>query len=181
MHIRNLRVARGWSQAHLAELTGLSVRTVQRIENGANPGLESLNRLAAALGVDLAELQVDPGAGGGTIGLVEAVRSSVRRFDQFDGVTGRTEFWWFVLAVSIAISLGTAVGVWLGTAVALVALLPIIAAAARRLRDAGQSPWWLLIGLAPVAGIVVVGILCAMPSATEPDAPRAVTTEPGSS
>ena len=83
--------------------------------------------------------------------------------------------------MSIAVSLGTALGVWLGTAVALVALLPILAAAARRLRDAGQSPWWLLIGLAPIGGIVVIGILCAMPSASGPDSEGHVTGEPGRS
>lgn len=31
---KSLRLARAWSQEQLAELTGLSVRTVQRIENG---------------------------------------------------------------------------------------------------------------------------------------------------
>lgn len=31
---KSLRLARAWSQEQLAELSGLSVRTVQRIENG---------------------------------------------------------------------------------------------------------------------------------------------------
>ena len=32
--IQKLRLQRGWSQEQLAELTGLSVRTIQRIERG---------------------------------------------------------------------------------------------------------------------------------------------------
>lgn len=42
MIVRKLRLQRGWSQDQLATLTGLSVRTIQRIEQGQQPGLESL-------------------------------------------------------------------------------------------------------------------------------------------
>lgn len=54
--IRQLREARGWSQEHLAEVAGLSARTVQRIESDGNASPESRMALAAALGVDAAEL-----------------------------------------------------------------------------------------------------------------------------
>ncbi|CAM4169684.1 XRE family transcriptional regulator [Vibrio agarivorans] len=36
MIIRKLRLKRGWTQEQLAELSGLSIRTVQRIERGQN-------------------------------------------------------------------------------------------------------------------------------------------------
>lgn len=52
-------IAAGRSQAHLAELTGLSVRTIQRIETGANPGLESLRGIAAVFAMDVSELQAE--------------------------------------------------------------------------------------------------------------------------
>lgn len=45
--IKKLRLERHWSQEQLAEMSGLSVRTIQRIENGENAGLESLKALAA--------------------------------------------------------------------------------------------------------------------------------------
>jgi transcriptional regulator with XRE-family HTH domain len=32
MIVRKLRLQRGWTQEHLAELTGLSVRSIQRLE-----------------------------------------------------------------------------------------------------------------------------------------------------
>ena len=42
-----MRLERHWSQEQLAEMSGLSIRTIQRIENGENAGLESLKSLAA--------------------------------------------------------------------------------------------------------------------------------------
>jgi len=55
--IQKLRLQRGWSQEQLAELAGLSVRTIQRIERGHNPSAESLKAVAAVLEVDFAELK----------------------------------------------------------------------------------------------------------------------------
>lgn len=45
--IKKMRLDRHWSQEQLAEMSGLSIRTIQRIENGDNAGLESLKSLAA--------------------------------------------------------------------------------------------------------------------------------------
>ncbi|QZY95982.1 helix-turn-helix domain-containing protein [Pantoea dispersa] len=53
---RSLRLARAWSQEQLAELSGLSVRTVQRIENGHQPSLETLSALAAVFEVSVSDL-----------------------------------------------------------------------------------------------------------------------------
>lgn len=53
MIVKKLRLQRGWSQEHLAELTDLSVRTIQRIERGHKPGLETIKSLAAVFEVDL--------------------------------------------------------------------------------------------------------------------------------
>ena len=52
MIVRKLRLQRGWTQEHLAELTGLSVRSIQRLERGQSPSLETLKALAAVLEVD---------------------------------------------------------------------------------------------------------------------------------
>jgi DNA-binding XRE family transcriptional regulator len=60
--IRQLREARGWSQEHLAEVAGLSARTVQRIEAEGNVAPESRMALAAALGVEAAALAPAPSA-----------------------------------------------------------------------------------------------------------------------
>jgi len=55
--IKKLRLSRGWSQEQLAQFSGLSVRTIQRIERGHNAGLESLKCISAAFNVDIIELQ----------------------------------------------------------------------------------------------------------------------------
>lgn len=57
MLIQKLRLQRGWSQEQLAELSGLSTRTIQRIERGQGASVESLKAVGAAFGVDFSELQ----------------------------------------------------------------------------------------------------------------------------
>ncbi|WHI49735.1 2TM domain-containing protein [Microbulbifer sp. MLAF003] len=57
MIIRKLRLQRGWSQEQLARISGLNIRTIQRIERGQNPSLESRKALAAVFEIDLSELQ----------------------------------------------------------------------------------------------------------------------------
>lgn len=55
-----MRLQRGWSQDQLSELSGLSVRTIQRIERGQKPGLESLKSLAAVFEIEINDLQTEP-------------------------------------------------------------------------------------------------------------------------
>ncbi|MGY6648748.1 helix-turn-helix domain-containing protein [Wenyingzhuangia sp. IMCC45574] len=45
--LKKMRLERHWSQEQLAEMSGLSIRTIQRIENGENASFESLKALAA--------------------------------------------------------------------------------------------------------------------------------------
>lgn len=53
--IKKLRLERHWSQDQLAEMSGLSIRTIQRIENGENAGLESLKSLASVFEINIAD------------------------------------------------------------------------------------------------------------------------------
>lgn len=57
MFVRKLRLQRGWSQEQLAQLSGLNIRTIQRIERGQSAGLESLKSLAAVFEVPFTDLQ----------------------------------------------------------------------------------------------------------------------------
>ncbi len=57
MLIQKLRVQRGWSQEQLAELSGLSVRTIQRLERGQTASVESLKALASVFEIDFALLK----------------------------------------------------------------------------------------------------------------------------
>jgi len=57
LRIKELRKQKGMSQEFLSEESGLSLRTIQRIENGGtNPTGESLKRLSNALNVNPDEL-----------------------------------------------------------------------------------------------------------------------------
>ncbi|MES2035826.1 MAG: 2TM domain-containing protein [Pseudomonadota bacterium] len=57
MLIQKLRLQRGWSQEQLADVSGLSVRTIQRLERGQPGSLESMNALAAVFEIDLDSLK----------------------------------------------------------------------------------------------------------------------------
>ena len=54
--ILELRTARGWSQEELAKLSGLNLRTIQRIESTAVASLRSKKALASALDLGIQDL-----------------------------------------------------------------------------------------------------------------------------
>jgi|TARA_B110000967_G_scaffold209507_1_gene265988 transcriptional regulator with XRE-family HTH domain len=53
--IKKMRLDCHWSQVQLAEMNGLNLRTIQRIENGQNAGLESLKSLVAVFEINIAD------------------------------------------------------------------------------------------------------------------------------
>ncbi|XBS69658.1 helix-turn-helix domain-containing protein [Acerihabitans sp. KWT182] len=54
--IKALRLGKAWSQEQLAELSSLSVRTIQRIENGEQASLETLAAIASAFDLSVTDL-----------------------------------------------------------------------------------------------------------------------------
>ncbi|AHG19135.1 DNA-binding protein [Chania multitudinisentens RB-25] len=65
--IKQLRLSRAWSQEQLAELTSLSVRTIQRIENGEQASLETLSAIAAVFNISVTDIS----GGGETAGIAQ--------------------------------------------------------------------------------------------------------------
>ncbi len=57
--IRKWRVARCWSQEHLAETAGLSLRTIQRLENGESASMDTVKALALAFDEERHALLLD--------------------------------------------------------------------------------------------------------------------------
>ena len=55
--MKGLRENRCWSQEQLAELSGLSLRTIQRIEGSNRVSLDSMIALAAAFEIDVVTLE----------------------------------------------------------------------------------------------------------------------------
>ena len=60
MLIQKLRLQHGWSQEQLAELSGVSVRTIQRLEGGQTASVDSLKALACVFEVDFTRLKDSP-------------------------------------------------------------------------------------------------------------------------
>lgn len=57
MLVQKLRLQRGWSQEQLAELSGLSTRTIQRIESGSASSAESLKAIGSVFEIDWFQLK----------------------------------------------------------------------------------------------------------------------------
>lgn len=163
MQIRQMRVERGWSQEQLAERSGLSVRTIQRIEGGREPSLAASTSLAAALGVEVSALAVEETQAPSAASFVGSIRACLTKYADFTGRAGRPEYWWFFLAAGLVIGAGALVAEAVGAVVAIALAIPLLAAGTRRLRDAGHSGWWQLMALVPF-GAVVPLIMLALPS-----------------
>ena len=58
--IKTYRLKKAWSQEQLSEFSGVSVRTIQRLEKGGQGALETLKAIAATLEIDIQTLQSTP-------------------------------------------------------------------------------------------------------------------------
>jgi len=56
MIVKKLRAKRNWSQEQVAKFSGLSIRTIQRVESGQSASLETLKSLASVFEVDINKL-----------------------------------------------------------------------------------------------------------------------------
>jgi len=88
---------------------------------------------------------------------------ALQKYVEFSGRARRKEFWTFALTnfvISIILSvLDGIVGIgfgFIGTLFSLAIFLPSIAVGVRRLHDIGKEGWWLLVGLIPVIGWIVL-------------------------
>jgi uncharacterized membrane protein YhaH (DUF805 family) len=91
----------------------------------------------------------------------EAVKSGFDHYVKFDGRATRPAYWWWVLfgvLVGIAANLiDVAIDARFVTYLASLALfLPGLSVAIRRLHDTNRTGWWVLIGLVPIIGFIVL-------------------------
>ena len=86
----------------------------------------------------------------------QAVSSVFKQYFVFSGRACRSEYWWFALfntIVGIVLSIIFPVLYWI---YALATIIPSTAVLVRRLHDTGKGAWWLLIGIVPLIGAVVL-------------------------
>jgi uncharacterized membrane protein YhaH (DUF805 family) len=103
-----------------------------------------------------------------------ALSSCFNQYVGFSGRARRSEYWFFALfcfLVDVAASmLDAALGVRVLSVLAGLALvLPTLAVTVRRLHDTDRTGWWLLIGLVPVAGVIVLLVFVCLDSQPFPN------------
>lgn len=84
MILRKIRLERGWSQEQLSELSGVSTRTIQRIERGKKASLETLKCLAAVFETEINHLQQEPEMNESLSNEDRAALSKVKEWMQYD-------------------------------------------------------------------------------------------------
>jgi uncharacterized membrane protein YhaH (DUF805 family) len=113
--------------------------------------------------------------------MITAVKTVLGKYATFEGRAARPEYWWWILAMVILFTiLGVVDGALiaplmgfepfqkeagqpLSLLVSLGLLLPNLALAVRRLHDTDRSGWWLLIGLIPIVGSLVLLVFYLLP------------------
>ena len=113
--------------------------------------------------------------------MITAVKTVLGKYATFEGRAARPEYWWWILAMVILFAiLGVVDGAFiaplmgfepfqkeagqpLSLLVSLGLLLPNLALAVRRLHDTDRSGWWLLIGLIPIVGSLVLLVFYILP------------------
>jgi uncharacterized membrane protein YhaH (DUF805 family) len=106
-----------------------------------------------------------------------AIPAVFRKYAEFTGRAGRSEYWWWALFTFLV---GTALGMVSSVTVQLVAgsvpwldlsalwglaiLVPSLAVQVRRLRDGGFGWGHVFWALLPVAGLIILAVLSAQPS-----------------
>ena len=94
----------------------------------------------------------------------------LKNYFGFSGRARRKEYWMFAL-VNFFVSIGLTIVEIIGgidpllTGVyALAIFIPSLAVTFRRLHDIGKSGWWILIGLIPIIGFIVLLIFACLDS-----------------
>jgi uncharacterized membrane protein YhaH (DUF805 family) len=99
----------------------------------------------------------------------------LKNYVGFSGRARRTEYWMFTL-VNVIISLVLQIialaahpVIYIEYIYALAVLVPGLAVLSRRLHDSGKSFWWVLIGLIPLIGAIVLLVFMCLPGTRGPN------------
>jgi uncharacterized membrane protein YhaH (DUF805 family) len=78
--------------------------------------------------------------------IVAATRDGFSRYADFSGVSTRSQYWYFTLALFLAtLAFQFAAGDTAANIFSVLTLLPQIAVSIRRMHDVGKSGWFILI------------------------------------
>ena len=103
--------------------------------------------------------------------LSQAVSSVLlNKYATFSGRARRSEYWWWYLFITIIGIVASIIdraagftysdltvgGGWIATITGIVFFIPTLAVSIRRLHDTSKSGWWILIGLIPLIGWLIL-------------------------
>jgi uncharacterized membrane protein YhaH (DUF805 family) len=94
----------------------------------------------------------------------ESIKTCFTKYATVQGRASRPEYWWFFLFSVLLQMAGGIVSETLAGVLVVALLLPSVAVGARRLHDIGRSGWWLLIGLIPLIGALILLYWFCQPS-----------------
>lgn len=105
LKIKQIRTQKNWSQEQLSERSGLSLRTIQRIETTQIASKESINRIAQAFGLEpdslmsnIQQSYTKP---------LQSIQNSFLEFSNFSGKTSRYDYWCFLIFVILCLAIAT--------------------------------------------------------------------------
>ena len=126
----------------------------------------SLREAVSLIGKELkmdSSLNSNTRSEGDSVTFFESIRVCFTKYAEFNGRASRSEFWWFMLFVTLVASALVYISEALSSIFLIAILLPLLAAGSRRLHEIGKSGWLQLYLLVPVGGIIMLGIWWAMP------------------
>ena len=102
--------------------------------------------------------------------IMQSVKTVLNNYANFDGRSGRAEFWWWILAYFVGsvvlsfvagmIGLGGIVG-WIYM---LALIVPSVAVSIRRFHDIGKPAIWAVSMIIPLVNLIVALIFLTKPS-----------------
>ncbi|HET9172020.1 MAG TPA: DUF805 domain-containing protein [Actinospica sp.] len=119
--------------------------------------------------------------------MIDYYTGVLKNYAVFEGRARRAEYWQFALVNFIIVVVLDIVGAvvkfpFLGVLYILAVLVPSLAVGIRRLHDTNRSGWWILIGLVPFVGGIILLVFTCLDSTPGPNQfgpnPKGVGNQP---
>lgn len=93
------------------------------------------------------------------MGFVDAVKTVYTNYVNFQGRSGRAEFWWYFLFYIVAGTILYLINDFLYLVFVLGSFLPTLGVTVRRLHDTGHTGWLVLLIFIPLVNIIAFFVL----------------------
>ena len=97
------------------------------------------------------------------IGFGEAIKLFFKNYANFTGRASRSEFWWSVLLVAILSGIFSLIPV-VGIVLRILIWIPSLSITIRRMHDINKMWTWILMGLIPFVGWIIMLVFCVRKS-----------------